>query len=155
MVSQSGSASTPALRGNYVLLRADSLRLLLPQHEVGAAEYLASPLQASDAAGILRQADDPAHRRFAALSAQMTLLPQCPVNRFVLTTLGDDDDDLGWCWNDIKVLIDIELRPQSVPAVLMAPYTPVDCFVDHDGEIAFLSTAQRLRTYAFTSRSCA
>lgn len=148
MTSHAEPASYAAIRGNYVLLRADTLRLLLPQHEVGAAEHLSGRLHAADTAGLLRQADDPAHRRYAALSMQMKLLPSCPADRFVLTRLGKDSDDLGWCWNDIKVLIDVELRPLPVPAVLMAPYTPVDRFVEHEGAIAYLSSAQRLRTYA-------
>ena len=146
-------ASNTALCGNYVLLRADTLRLLLPQHEVGAAEYLAVAPQPSDVAGLLRQDGDGQERQFVALSKHMSLLPRCPDDRFVFTALGNDGDDLGWCWNEIKVLINIELRPQLLPAVLMAPYTPVDCFVEHDGEIAYLSTVERLRAYALSPRS--
>ena len=38
----------PPLRGNFVLLRADGLQLLLPQQEVGAAQYLdARPRESS------------------------------------------------------------------------------------------------------------
>lgn len=151
--------SNTTLRGNYVLLRADSLRLLLPQHEVGAAEYLATGLEAAEFAGLHRHAHDEntpeseGKRRFAALSTHMQLLTSYPGDRFVVTPLGQEDDDLGWCWNEVKVLIDVELHPQRVPTVLIAPYTPVDRFVEHDGEIAYLSSAERLRHYAFAPRS--
>ena len=149
--------SNPALRGNYVLLRADSLRLLLPQHEVGAAEYLAGALEVSEVAGLHRYALDAnmpesvAERRFAALSMHMKLLPSNPGDRFVITPLGEGNGDLGWCWNEVKVLIDVELRPQPVAAVLIGPHTPVDRFVEHDGEIAYLLSAERLLAYALAA----
>lgn len=37
-----GTPTLPALSGNFVLLKADGLQLLLPQQDVGAAEYLDS-----------------------------------------------------------------------------------------------------------------
>ena len=151
--------STPALRGNYVLLRADTLRLLLPQHEVGAADYLAATLEPSDVAGLHRYAQDADTtastdaRWFAALSKDMELLPTFPSDRFVVTPLAEGDDGLAWCWNEVKILIDVELHPQTVPAVLAAPYTPVEHFVELDGEFAYLSSAERLRAYALTPRN--
>lgn len=158
MTSHLEAESNRTLRGNYVLLRADSLRLLLPQHEVGAAEYLAVTPVASEVVGLHRRAQDAdtpesSRRRFAALSMHMKLLPNCPSDRFVVTPLGEEDDNLGWCWNEVKVLIDIELCPQPVPAVLIAPYTPVERFVEHDGEIAYLMSAERLRNYALVPRT--
>ena len=159
MTSHLEGESTVKLRGNYVMLRADSLRLLLPQHEVGAAEYLAATPEASEVAGLYRQAPDAdmpesvRTRRFVALSMEMKLLPIYPGDRFVVTPLGERNDGLGWCWNEVKVLIDIELPLQPVPAVLIAPDTPVECFVEYDGEIAYLSSAERVRTYALALRN--
>lgn len=152
MASHPETASPATLRGNYVLLRADTLRLLLPQHEVGAADYLEGTLEDAEMTGLLQYADHQEQRRFAALSARMTLLPACPADRFVVTSLGAADD-LGWCWDEVKILIDVELHPQLLPTVLIAPNTPVDRFVEHDGEIAFLCSAQRVLTYALAPRN--
>jgi hypothetical protein len=142
-----------ALRGNYVLLSADTLRLLVPQNEVGAAEYLETLLESADEPGLLRRPGAENTRRFAALSAKMTLLPRCPANRFIVTSLGLEDDELGWCWNELKVLIDVKLWPQPLPAVLRAPYTPVEQYVELAGEIAYLCSARRLRAFALSSGS--
>ncbi|HSV52352.1 MAG TPA: hypothetical protein VLJ57_09565 [Burkholderiaceae bacterium] len=139
---------TPAFSGNYILLRADTLRLLLPQHEVGAAEYLEAVPGPGETPGLLRHRDAPGERQFAALSAQMTLLPLCPADRFVVTALGEHGNDLAWCWNDVQVLIDVQLQPRPIPAALLAPNTPVDQYVEHAGEIAFLCSARRLREFA-------
>jgi hypothetical protein len=143
------------LRGNFVLLRADALRLLFPQNEVGAAEYRGSTLVAAEGYGILSDPAREGSRRFAALSAQMTLLPECPADRFVVTPLGEGnaEDELGWCWNEVRVLIDVELQPHRLPAVLRAPYTPVDHYASFGGEIAYMCSARLLSAYALGQRS--
>jgi hypothetical protein len=150
-------ASISVLSGHYVMLRADTLRLLLPQHEVGAAEHiLGATLEPGDEAGLLRQADGPSARPFAALSAQMTLLPRCPPDRFVATALGEGGegtDGIAWCWNEVQVLINVELQPRQLPAVLLAPHAPVEQYVEHAGEIVYLCSARRLREFALGQRN--
>jgi len=140
-------------RGNYVLLTADSLNLLLPQHEVGATEYLEGTLEASDQPGLLQLSGASGERRFVALSAQMTPLPLCPSDRFLVVTLLDEQDGLGWCWNEQRVLINAQLQPQPIPAVLLTPDTPVSHYVDLEGKPAFLCNAQRLRAFALAARN--
>lgn len=133
------------------MLRADTLRLLLPQSEVGAAEYLEDRPEPTNEPGLLRLSGETGERNFAALSPRMTLLPACPAERFVVATLGSAGDGLGWCWDELKVLIDIELQPQPLPAVLVAPFTPVECYVEHAGELAYLCSADRLAGFALES----
>ncbi len=139
--------SETTLRGDYVLLTADTLHLLLPRHEVGAAEYLESRLEAGEEPGLLRSQGG-GTRVFAALSAEMTLLPHCPPERFLVATLGEQGDDLGWCWNELKILIDVELQPQPLPPVLLAPETPVSQYAEVDGKLAYLCSADRVRSFA-------
>lgn len=144
------TTSEPAVaaRGNYVLLTADTLLLLLPQDEVGAAEYLEGELEASDEPGLLklRGTDDP--RRYAALSPHMTLMPQCPPGRFLVTSLGDGTDELGWCWDELKILIDVKLPIHPLPPVLLTPATPVDRYVELDGKLAYLCNARQVKSFA-------
>ncbi len=135
-------------RGNYVLLCADTLDILLPQHEVGAAEYLDGVLVTSEIPGLLQLAGEPSPRRFAALSAQMKLLPHCPPERFLITSLGDADEELGWCWNELRILIDVELQPQPLPDVLLTPSTPVSHYVEIEGKLAYLCSAHQLCEFA-------
>jgi hypothetical protein len=144
---------TIAPRGNYVLLSADSLRLLLPQSEVGASEYLEGTLEASNEPGLLQQSGTTNARRFVALSAQMTPLSDCPPDRFLVVTLDHENDHLGWCWKEQRVLIDVELQPKPIPSVLLAPDTPVSHYVDLDGKPAYLCSAQQVRAFAFAARS--
>lgn len=145
---------TPApLRGNFVMLRAETLRLLLPQTEVGAAEYLEIRPEPTAEPGHLALPDEAAARRFVAMSAQMTLLPHCPADRFVVAAIGDSCNSPGWCWDELQVLIDVELQPQPLPAVLLAAETPVDGYAEHSGEIAYLCSARRLAEFALKTRN--
>jgi hypothetical protein len=143
-------AISEMVRGNFVLLRAGSLRLLLPQEDVGAAEYLDVRPVPGAQTGVMLLEQDGAVRRLVAPSARMALLAECPTDRFVAATLSGDDDTL-WCWDDLQVLIDVELRTDPIPPVLVAPHTPVDRYAEHQGEIAFLCSARRLAGFALAS----
>jgi hypothetical protein len=127
--------SSGKLRGNFVLLRAGALRLLLPQDGVGAAEYLDG---------------DATDRPLAALSAQMTLLAERPPGRFIVAPLNDGSE-LGWCWDELQVLIGIELEPRALPASLLTPQTPVSHYVEYEGALAYLCDAQRVSRFALTA----
>lgn len=141
-----------ASRGSYVLLTAGGLHLLLPQHEVGAAEYLEGELEPTDEPGILKRRGAESTRRFAALSTQMTLLPYCPPGRFLVTPLGGGADDLGWCWDELQILIDVELQPRPLPAALLRPGAPVVQYVEFADKLAYLCSANQLREFALAPR---
>ncbi len=141
--------SSDTVRGNYVLLAADTLQLLLPQHDVGAAEYLSGTPGPSHQLGVFRGA---AGRRYAALSAEMRLLAQYPAGRFLATPIGRQDDVL-WCWNELRVMIDVELEIRALPPVLCAPDTPVRQYAEIDGKLAYLCTEEHLRILALVSEN--
>ncbi len=148
MIANTFHQPKAARRGNYVLLTADTLRLLLPQQEVGVSEYLEGALEPAEGHGLLKLSGTAGGRRFAAVSAQMTLMPYCPPGRFLVTPLGNENDGLGWCWNELQILIDVELPLQPVPEVLLAPNTPVRQYVEWEGKLAFLCNARQLKAYA-------
>ena len=146
------TSTLPAsLRGNFVLLRADTLRLLLPQSEVGAAGYLDTRPEPTAQAGLLRLPGPAGERHVAALSAHMTLLPACPAERFIVATLGDSGEGLEWCWDELRVLINIEVHAQPIAALLLAPHTPVTHYAELGGELAYLCNADQVKAYALNA----
>ncbi len=136
-------------RGNYVLLTADTLHLLVAQEEVGPTEHLECALDACEETGLLKYPGNDDERRFAALSGGMTLLPHCPPRRFLATSVGKEG--LHWCWDEIQILIDVELELHPLPRVLHSPNTPVDQYVEFDGKVAFLCSAERLSSFALAA----
>lgn len=150
-----GTPALPALRGNFVLLKADGLQLLLPQQDVGAAEYLDSAPRDSGQPGLFEldgKEEGGATRFLAALSANMDLLPEVPPGRFLLTSF-EAQGGMLMCWNEVKVLIDTELQPRRLPEAILPPGAPVRDYVEMGDELAFVCSAERLLEHVFAARS--
>lgn len=144
---------TPSpVRGNFVLLTADTLRLLLPQSDVGQASYLDEEPRDSGLDGLFEIGSPDAPRLAAALSPQLRPLPKFPGKRFVLTGLTAQDD-IVLAWDEVKVLIDIELRPRPLPGPCLSPEAPLREYVEIGAGLAFCCSGERLLTYAFAGRS--
>lgn len=142
------------LKGNFVLLKAGRLQLLLPQHDVGAVEHLATAPQASGQAGVFElPADDTADSRcVAALSPQMGLLEQLPPGRFLLTSFPSQPGVLMG-WDDVKVLIDAEIVPRALPPSMLGAGSLLTEYVEFGDEVAFCCSAESLFSQAFQARS--
>lgn len=142
------SASLPAASGNFVVLRADALRLLLPQEDVGVAHYLEGEPPAAGEAGLFRQGEGEAARTVLALSEQLRPLQRFPRERFLLTRLHAGDDELVLAWNEVRVLIGVQFARQPLPPAMRLPGAPIDGYVDQDGELLLCSSAARVLAYA-------
>jgi len=145
-------AATSKMRGNFVLLRADSLRLLLPQQDVSSTEYIDSAPASTSEAGIFSYSEADTTRKVVALSDQMYALARFPADRFLLTQLAKDGQALSFAWNEVRVLIDAELEQHSLPTVMQGPDALVDSYLELDGELVFCMSAQRLVSYAITGK---
>jgi hypothetical protein len=127
------------MRGNYVMLRAGDLRLVLPQEDVGAAHYLDGETGENAAPG------------YEALSADMKPMHMRPRESFIACELHGGPEGIAWCWDDLRVLIDVELVPVPLPQVLRGTGSPVQAYVELDGEPAFLGNAADVCRYALAS----
>lgn len=134
--------------GNFVLLRAGTLRLLLPQDEVGAAEYAQGAARPAGERGLFEIGEGGQARAVVALSGRMDLLAEFPPDRFVLTRLLGDDCELSFAWDEARVLIDAQLVRHPLPAAMRTPGAPIEGYVERDGEILFCSTAQQVMAAA-------
>jgi len=133
------------MRGDYVLLRADSLRLLMPQRDLVATEYREQLPAATAAAGIFALDDDHGGRRqVLALSVQLKPLDRFPQDRFLLTRFAGSGLGATLAWNEVRVLIDTELEFHALPEVMQGGDGVIDAYVEIDQELAFCTTAQRM-----------
>jgi hypothetical protein len=140
-------ALASAVRGNFVLLVADSLRLLLPQEDVVALERLGSNQFPDSASGLFPYRQDEQVGQIVALSEQLLPLRVFPRERFLLSRLISAEHDFFLAWNEVRVLIDIELKPQPLPAVMQVPGAPIEAYVELDGMLVLCSTAAQLLAY--------
>jgi hypothetical protein len=134
--------------GNFVMLRADSLRLLLPQQDVGAAEYIEQAPRALPQPGWFAHGSGENALAVIALSGQMTPLAAFPADRFVLTRFSLDGIDLYFAWNEVRVLIAAQLQPHLLPPAMRTAQGPITGYVERDGEVLLCSTAGQVMAYA-------
>ena len=141
--------SSDPIRGNYVLLRADGLRLVLPQRDIRSTDYMMSrPVRMDGENGLLLVPGSTDAAVYVAVSAGMQLLEECPADRFISTVL--QGLDVHWCWSDVRVLLNAELLPLPLPVSLIAPGTPVREVVAVGGEWAYMCSAETLQQFALT-----
>lgn len=130
---------------NWVLLIAGSMRLLLPQRDVGEVEYLEGRLCESGQPGVLRECASDSPRRYVALAEDFQPLAYCPDNRFLATRIGAPGDELRWCWEELKVLVSPMIDRRPIPPVLLTPRSPFSHYVQLDGGLAYQCTGEQLR----------
>ena len=141
--------SSGPIRGNYVLLRADGLRIVLPQRDIRSTDYMMSrPVRMDGENGLLHVPGSTDAAVYVAVSAGMQLLEECPADRFISTVL--QGLDVHWCWSDVRVLLNAELLPLPLPVSLIAPGTPVREVVAVGGEWAYMCSAETLQQFALT-----
>jgi hypothetical protein len=139
------------ISGNFVMLRAESLRLLLPQQDVGAAQYVEHEPRAMAQPGVFEHGEGDDARWVVALSAQMRPLARFPGDRIVLASLEADGAALSFAWDEVQVLIDAEFERHELPMALRVPDAPIDAYVERDGEVVLCTTAKRVLAYAMAT----
>lgn len=82
---------------------------------------------------------------YIALSSRLELMDYCPKQRFILTTFVGSE--WQWCWDDVNVLLDVQLDIEPLPMRLSTSYTPILGLVMMDDAPVFYTTAERIFKY--------
>ncbi len=130
---------TERLQGDYVLLRADNLNLLVSQETLTDIHYLHDRRMIASQCithpqqlmRIIADAESSQTPTFTALSASLTLLPEIPQSRFVATE-HSMAPGVQWCWNDVRLLNKVSLPLSSIPMLLKTDISPVQAVVTLD-----------------------
>ena len=127
-------------------MRADKLRLLIPQTEVRAIGHLDVRPEPSGMPGLLAAPgrDDVC---YLALSDDFRLLESCPEDRFVTTSMRVTDDmETFWCWAEARVLLDYSLEIHEMPKILLTAASPVRSYALLDDRPVFICDAETLQS---------
>lgn len=152
MTVQSTTTQSQHIKGDYVLVRADALRLLFPLAEVVNTSYLEAGRYSLNSTEDLQALDDPnAKPVYMAISAKMELLPEISDKRFIMTRFVDAN--IFWCWNEMVILTDLNLPIQSIPANFLQAHTPLKDIVMIDDKPVFVCHSIGFFTYIFRERS--
>lgn len=140
--------TTPTEQSQYVLLRADALRLLIPQEEIGAIGHLDSLPEPSGMPGLLAVPGEDS-TCYVVLSEDFRLLEHCPDDRFVTTLIHMEDGmDTNWCWSEARVLLDFEPQVHEVPEVLLTEGSPLRRYTIMDEQPVFVCSVETLQQLA-------
>ncbi|MDO5675003.1 MAG: hypothetical protein Q4G66_08825 [bacterium] len=135
--------------GQYIYLRADNLRLLVPQEDMGEVEHLNIQPVASGTPGLLASPDD-SESCFIALSDSMRLMDYCPDGRYVTTKLPPVEGmEIRCCWTEVHILIDYQPHWQDVPEILLLADSPLRHFAIMNDQPVFLCAGQALQNIVF------
>lgn len=139
------------LQGDYVLLRADSLRLLVPQSNLTNIIHLQDRLTVAeqcikDPKQLLIQQSDQ-EQQLLALSEDLTLLSAVPKNRFVMTQ-HTQTATIHWCWTEVQLFNHLDMKCEQLPPIVRTDITPIDAIVTlADGKQAFVCQFDNLLNY--------
>jgi len=144
----SGTDRGPA--GNFVLLRADALMLVVPLEGMGNAWHLDCEPVDTDVPGLFSVEAGEERRLVVAPSRDLRPMSHYPSDRFVATPIAFGGKEVFVAWSEMKVLIGASLRLRPMPALLTDPDSPFDGYVMFGGRPAFHSTAQRMLDFMFS-----
>jgi hypothetical protein len=136
------------LKGHHVMVRAGSLRLLLPHTSVGVAEYGRRAYVPTPEPGVFAIDIDGALERAMAASELLAPLAHWPHERFVITRIGDADKDACWlAWDEVRVFIQPDFCVRPLPPALRSPGMPVTAYVEFAGDIMLCADALDVLSY--------
>ena len=144
-IEEAGDAEPEGRPGQYVFLRADGLRLIVPQGEIGDIEHLDSVPQPGGAPGLLSVPGQD-EVCFLALSEGGTLLDACPEDRFVSTRITSPEGvETQWCWTEARVLLDFAPEFHDIPAILLNAASPIRQYVLMEEQPVYVCSARTLQ----------
>lgn len=147
---QPAAPNKKTLSGNHVLVRADNLRLLLPQADVVSTDYLqGKPELMDEQTNLLHVPDSTDGAVYVAMDENMRLLKHSPEDRFVTTSL--QGVEVRWCWSEVRVILGETIDTWPLPPVLLSPYTPVHEIAAVGSEWVYVCSADILQQYVLAS----
>jgi hypothetical protein len=136
--------------GNFVLVRVDAVALVLRLEGLGAAFYLDEQPVQTEIPGLFSVGAGEQGRLVVAPSRGLRPLPKYPSERFVMTPVIFDGNEIFVAWSEMKVLIGARLQLRALPPLLHGTACPFDGYAMFDGRPAFHSSAQQLVNFIFS-----
>ncbi len=138
-----------ALTGHHVLLRSGSLRLLLPQADVGAAEYRECEPTVTSQPGVFQLVVGGAARPAIYPSERLRPQERIEAPRFVLTQLqAAGAEELWFAWDEVRVFMNPGFLTTELPPALQGMSAmPFHHYVELQDDILLCTNAEKVVTY--------
>ncbi len=139
---------------DYVLLRADNLRLVVLRSQVLSIAHIQDRQQAARLLitdrDDLRDCVDAATQGYVSLSQTLDTMLRVPKNRFIQTTLKLAPS-IVWCWSEVHLMNHVDLQETPMAPCLKTSLMPVSGVVTlSDEQHAFTCHTDALLTYVLS-----
>lgn len=139
------------LRGDFVVLRADEMSLIVPQSDVEDLEYIGEHRNAHTERGVLSFGSHGHKSHAIALSKNMGALLDFPPDRFLLTRLTAGAHQFLLAWNEVRVLPDAQITVQPLPPSLRSVDGPIEGYVEENGRVLLYTNAASILQHLHVS----
>jgi hypothetical protein len=139
-----------SIAGNFVLVRADTLSLLMPLGGIGTTGHLDKEPEATELPGLFAVGDEDQRQFVVAPSGRLRPLAHYPDERFVVTPMAFDGRDLLVAWSEMKVLIAARFDVHPLPPAACNFRSPIDGYVRVSGHPVFHTDPKRLLAFIFS-----
>jgi hypothetical protein len=139
-----------SIQGNFVLVRADALSLLLPLDGMGAAGYLDDEPEVTELPGVFGIGGTDQPKFIVAPSEKLRPLTHYPKARFVVTPMAFEGKDILVAWSEMKVFIEARFDVHPLPGAATMEGSPVDGYVRIAGRPVFSTDPERLLSFMFS-----
>lgn len=146
-----------SLRGDFVFLRADGLRLLMPLHDIVQMSYFEDAeaaqafhhLSQGTTFEIVTQQHEEQQDGLGnvAVSQDLKLLPSLPDDRYILTQMAGAY--VRFAWAEMAILTDQTLPAEPIPAQFLQDSCPLTALVSFAEQPAFFCRADAFIAYVF------
>ncbi len=132
-----------------MLLRSGALRLLMPQTDVGAAEYRECEPTATNQPGVFEVVVGGTPRPVIYPSERLRPLERVESPRFVLTQLqAAGAQDLWFAWDEVRVFINPGFATVELPAAMRgSDAMPFARYVELQDDVLLCTDAQKVVAY--------
>ncbi len=138
------------IEGNFALFTIDDTKIMLPQSDVGRAEYFSSDTQWSPhktKKGMF-VSDNVKDCLFVFLSHDLRLESSVPSHRFIGLSLKEkqqeQDQQLIWVWSSAQILMNKQFQLIPLPDFVCKEQSPVLGYVVYNNHIVYYCDTKQL-----------
>lgn len=149
---QTNELAANQVKGDFVFLRADGLKLLFPLDDVAHTAYLGketnTPIGSSHL--VMDTAKENDITNDLAISETLQLLPELPKDRFILVQMKGIDVRL--CWSEMSIMTNRQLTVEWIPLQFLQEGAPLRALVMIDEQPVFFCDTAVFLAYLFPKK---
>ncbi len=142
------------IEGNFALFTINDTKIMLPQSDVGRAEYFSSDIQwsADKTNKVFFVSENVKDAVFVFLSQDLHLETEVPEHRFIGLSLKEkqkeQDQQLIWVWSSAQILMNKQFQLIPLPDFVCKKQSPILGYVIYNNHIVYYCDTKELISHS-------